>query len=178
MRKLGATAAIVLATLTLAGSAQGQTGQPIPAWDHVIGGSSRFIVLPDFAYDAVLDQETGLVWELAPSMTQVTWLPTAAHQCLNRTTGGRKGWRVPSIFELATLIDPSVPPPAPVLPKEHPFKNVSKPAWFWSSTRDSQLPAPFQWGIQTLDGTILQYHPNTSGMRVWCVRAPSADSLQ
>jgi hypothetical protein len=175
MRQSGLMAAIVLAGLAVAPSAQAQTGQPIPAWDHVIRGSSRFVVLSDLANDGVLDLETGLVWERAPSMAQVTWYP-ATLECLNRTTGGRKGWRVPSIFELSTLIDPSVPPPAPVLPEGHPFRNVSKAAWFWSSTRDSNVPNPLQWGLQTLDGQVLAYFPTTAGVRVWCVRAPSADS--
>src|SRR5262245_58875627 len=97
-----------LVALVLASPAHAQTGQPIPAWDHIMLGPTRFVILPDFASDAVLDLETGLVWERTPSLTQFKWLPDAAMQCLNRTTGGRKGWRVPSIFELSTLIDPTV----------------------------------------------------------------------
>ncbi len=173
----GSIAVLAIASALMTQAAHAQTAQPIPAWDHQIAGAARFVVLADFANTAVLDQETGLVWERAPSTVTVGYF-AGVTQCLNNTTGGRKGWRVPSIFELSTLIDPTVAPPAPLLPAGHPFKNVSKAAFFWSSTRDSNVPQPFQWGTNTFDGTVAQYSLGTTGLRVWCVRAPSADSMQ
>jgi hypothetical protein len=88
-----------------------------PSWDQTLPASTRFIVLSNFNSDAVLDRETGLVWERAlgsssgdgPSVT-----------CARTKAGGRAGWRAPTISELGTLFDPlatSVPP----LPTGHPF---------------------------------------------------------
>ncbi len=167
--------AALLCVSLLMSTAYAQTAQPIPAWDHVIAGAARFEVLRDFGNDAVLDHETGLVWERSPntSATYPYWL--AAQYCLNLSVGGRKGWRVPSIFELSTLLDTKVAPPAPLLPAEHPFRNVSKVLWFWSSTGDTNV-TPLQWGLETMTGTVLMYYPTTAGMHAWCVRAPSADS--
>ena len=153
-----------------------QTAQPIPAWDHVITGAARFVVLRDFGNDAVLDQETGLVWERSPNTSATYPYYGAVQYCLNLSVGGRKGWRVPSIFELSTLLDTTVAPPAPLLPAGHPFRNVSKVLWFWSSTQEVNNVPSFQWGLNTMDGTVLMYYPTTAGMHAWCVRAPSADS--
>jgi len=177
MNKNNVLGALLVCAGLMIQPARAQTSQPIPAWDHQIAGAGRFVVLADFANNAVLDLETGLVWERAPSTATIDYF-TGARQCLNNTTGGRKGWRVPSIFELSTLIDPTVTT-VPMLPAGNPFKNVSKPGWFfWSSTRDSNVPAPLFWGTNTWDGTTTQNYYATVGLRVWCVRAPSADSLQ
>lgn len=166
--------ALVCAGITMS-PVRAQTAQPIPAWDHQIVGPTRFVVLSEFANAAVLDRETGLVWERGPTTATFTYYQ-ATSQCLNLAVGGRKGWRLPSIFEFMTLIDPSVPSPGPMLPAGHPFKNVSRQAFFfWTSTRDSGSQYP--WGGNTFDGNVLPYYPYSAGMHAWCVRAPSADNL-
>jgi len=171
--------AIPVAALICAGAfmsvAHAQTAQPIPAWDHVIAGAARFEILRDFGNDAVLDYETGLVWERSPTSAAFPYYG-ATNYCLNLSLGGRKGWRVPSIFELATLLDTTAVPPAPLLPAGHPFKNVSKVLWFWSSTQETNNTPSFQWGLNTMDGTVAPYPPALGGVHPWCVRAPSADS--
>jgi hypothetical protein len=159
----------LLATLvTDTAQAQFGVGQPIHSWDQTIPAASRFILV--FSNQAVLDQETGLVWELAPSKNTYTWW-NGAPTCLNRVIDGRKGWRVPAIFELTSLIDMNSPR---YLPAGHPFKNVDE-AFFWSSTRDSNV-APLMWGANTFDGMVNQYVFTAAGLRVWCVRGPSAES--
>src|SRR6266581_4918373 len=99
----------------LADSPTLQAIQGLPqAWDKTLpandpGGacpsnSSRFTCVMGNA--AVRDNETGLVWEQSPATTTHTWA-AARFQCTDRTVGGRKGWRLPSVHELASLVDPN-----------------------------------------------------------------------
>src|SRR3972149_10444596 len=55
--------------------------------------------------DTVLDKETGLVWERNPYSIPQSWY--AAHYiCIAETYySGRGGWRLPTIQELASLVD-------------------------------------------------------------------------
>jgi hypothetical protein len=52
--------------------------------------------------------------------------------------GNRKGWRLPTIQELASLMDPTVPSP-PTLPVGHPFGSVQSDlgSFYWSATTSS-----------------------------------------
>ena len=106
-------------------------GDPNPSvtknWDKKLPNTSRFTVLTDFGGAAVRDNETGLVWEQSPEAKTENWSGARFH-CTRLTTGGRKGWRLPSVHELASLVDPSVAP-GPTLPAGHPFTNV-QPAHF------------------------------------------------
>lgn len=85
-------------------------------WDKVLPAAERFIILKAFTSDAVLDKNTGLVWEMSPQMADAKW-NIARFTCINKTVGGQKGWRLPSVPELTSLIDPSVAPPGPTLPQ-------------------------------------------------------------
>lgn len=67
---------------------------PGTTWENQINNPSRFKVLSDFGGEAVLDKETGRVWEQSPGTTPRTWLNAQAH-CNTKTVGNRKGWRAP-----------------------------------------------------------------------------------
>src|SRR5436190_309921 len=122
---------VTLGALALANvSVNGQTFQngpyyAIPSWDQQIPTAQRFIVLMNWNNAAVLDRETGLVWQREPfarvgfSFRQ----SDAIFQCQNANIGGRGGWRLPAPEELMSLVDFGQSNPA--LPPGHPFQGVS-----------------------------------------------------
>jgi len=139
---------------------------PLESWDNKIpNAGTRFKVLSEFGGQAVLDKETGLVWEQSPSTGTLNW-NDARFQCTSLTTGGRKGWRLPSVHELTSLIDPSVTNPA--LPSGHPFLNVQS-SYYWSATTIADR-STFAWAVHFSDGDPnIGYNKSFLGF-VWCVR--------
>ena len=125
----------------------------------------RFVVLADWNSEAVLDRKTGLVWERSPNVSFSNW-SGAQNRCEKLLLGKHKGWRLPTIFELATLVDPNVPSPGPTLPAGHPFTVAS--SFYWSATTDITNTAN-AWGVGFNIGDV------GSGVKsaidyVWCVR--------
>jgi hypothetical protein len=97
-----------------------------------------------FSFDGVLDHETGLVWQrdLANWNGNMSW-EQAMTACLNYTGGGRSGWRLPTVGEATSLLDPTVlGPNVSSLPTGHPFTSLPLALWAWTSTR-----------YQVVDGT-------------------------
>jgi hypothetical protein len=139
----------------------------------------RFEILKEFNQEAVLDRETGLVWERKPAMQTVAW-PNARLLCAQKVVGGRGGWRLPAFNELATLVDPAVKDPAvPRLPSGHPFIDV-QPADYWSATLFADesgftITVGFRF-IPGSDSPIAVSDANIQGAPkyVWAVRGPSA----
>lgn len=145
-------------------------------WDAVLPADQRFTVLPGFNNQAVRDNETGLVWERSPNGT-ATW-EDAIRTCWMRQVGGRMGWHLPMIEELASLVDPTIPAPGPALPPGNPFVGIQIGGLFesayWSSTTDVRsafLPTQ-AWEVRFFDGTFVPAGDSgKSGTRnVWCVR--------
>jgi hypothetical protein len=94
------------------------------------------------ADDLVWDKETGLIWPRnANLLGQQIWLDSN-RMCREMELGNRSGWRLPTVEELSSLVDPSQPNLA--LPAGHPFVNVQfgsgVPA-YWSSTNNEIPPA-------------------------------------
>lgn len=128
----------------IGGIGGGGDGNHTLRWDQNLPADQRFVVLGAFANAAVLDKETGLVWEQSPRMTTHTW-SQARTQCTSRMIGNRMGWRLPSVHELASLVDTSVAFPGPTLPAGHPFTNVNG-INYWSATTNAENPAN-AWGV-------------------------------
>ena len=68
---------IVMACWQLPVGAQVSTTAPgpyyaTPSWDQKLT-INRFVVLSNWNNEAVLDRETGIVWEQSPDGTQRTW---------------------------------------------------------------------------------------------------------
>ena len=156
----------------------------IQNWDKALpandpGGScpnnsSRFTCL--FGGAAVRDNHTGLVWEQVPSSTTRTWrtgvssdgsLSNAREECATKTIGGQRGWRLPSVHELASLINPTQSNPA--LAAGHPFSNVQTgPNGYWTATTDAEATAA-AWAVNFFGGAV-GVGDKTIASHVWCVR--------
>ncbi|HEX4968446.1 MAG TPA: DUF1566 domain-containing protein, partial [Nitrospiraceae bacterium] len=120
-------------------------------WDKNLPSASRFTVLANFGGAAVRDNNTGLEWEQSPTITTMDWL-NARFECANRTIGNLKGWRLPSIPELASLVDPSVAFGEVHLPPGHPFTNVQTNN-YWSATSFADNAAQ-AWGVLFSSGIV------------------------
>jgi Protein of unknown function (DUF1566) len=152
--------------------------QPTLAWDQqYIGRYDRFLCLSNWGNAAVLDQETGLVWQRAPNTGTVAWAG-ALGQCRIVLTGGRAGWRLPTEEELATLVDPTQS--SPPLPLGHPFQGVlggglNGSAFWTASTFEADPIEAYDIDFQTTAGSALGGAAGKNGfqLRFWCVRGGS-----
>ena len=134
----------------------------VPAWAQVLTPEQRFVTIMGGA--AVLDRETGLVWEQSPQTTTHQW-SDARLECMSRTVSGRKGWRLPSVNELTSLLDMTNTDPA--LPTGHPFSNVL-PSHYWSATTGAEIPT-LAWDTHFGNGQVTR-NTKSSYVFVWCVR--------
>ena len=164
---LGLAVAAFIAGPAQAGSlepsaAPGPTTQIPPAWNQILPAADRFELVMGGA--AVLDKETGLVWEQSPDTSTRIWTSAISH-CYQRQVGGRKGWRLPTIEELASLVDTTQINPA--LPSGHPFVNVQLPN-YWSAATFAD-GSTFAWVVAFGFGSV-NLNNKTGINYVWCVR--------
>jgi hypothetical protein len=127
--------------------------------------SERFVCVLSGA--AVLDRETGLVWERTPSTTFSASWGSAQGRCIDAKTGDRGGWRVPTIFEAFSLIGTS-------LPAGHPFilnSPINASTRFASRTSASDLSG-YGYGIDANFAETSKTAAITHA--VWCVRGPGS----
>jgi len=134
-----------------------------PAWDQKIPVGQRFKLVMDD--NAVLDKETGLVWERSP-MTTKRYFLDGLQYCNNLSLGGRKGYRLPAIYELTSLFD-MTSQAIPKLPANHPFQNILYDNYMSSSTyafnNDDIWYADMKGDVNHYGTAIVQWV-------VWCVR--------
>ena len=146
----------------------------LPSWGQklpcpTLTNCPRFVVLANWSSQAVLDRETGLVWERAPGSVffrTMTWT-SAINACRELDVGDRMGWRLPTIEELQSLVDVNTPDRG--LPPGHPFQNVQTADFdvYWSATRLATISdAAWVVGFNATGGSASTANPNW----VWCVR--------
>jgi len=140
--------------------------------DPVSGcGSSRFDCVMGEA--VVLDKETGIVWEQAPAVgvdDSASWLSSQV-RCNNKTVGGRKGWRLPLIQELASLIDPASGR-STKLPSGHPFLGSLDSLFggkFWAANTSVSGTGASAWLLHLGTGEV-STEPKDRERFYWCVR--------
>ncbi len=123
---------------------------------------------------AVLDHETGLVWQrTVDSDTEYNWAAALA-ECNYVSTGERWGWHLPTVEQIMTLNTRRPGGVAPKLPEGHPFIGVSPDlqVFYWTASTYTGAPG-FVWVLSFGSGGITirlggegkeQMHP------IWCVR--------
>ncbi len=143
-----------------------------PSWDQKLPAATRFIVLTNWNSEAVLDRETGLVWERVPSTSGRTWF-SASLACLYSNTGGRTGWRLPALPELMSLVDRSQSNPA--LPSGHPFTVLSFAHW---SATTVAFDATRAFLVSLYFGNVDFTDKPYDGTHAWCVRGGPGGDVQ
>jgi hypothetical protein len=140
----------------------------IKNWQEAHPAAERFVILPDFNNNAVLDKDTNLIWELSPMPTSVTW-NEARTTCVTRVTGGQKGWRLPAPSEMRSLVGPAVDSPIPNIPPGHPFLNI-QPTSYWTVVPEDNQPSYARY-VDAFLGNVLSFIKIYT-YPVWCVRGP------
>jgi hypothetical protein len=156
--------------------AQSVNGGPYyatPSWNQQIPATQRFVCLLIWNSEAVLDLETGLVWQRTPQIPgKIASFTDAVDDCYSAATGGRKGWRLPAPEELLSLVDPTQNNPA--LPVGNPFQQIA--VFYWSATT-AFPPTPTTAGaavvVDFLNGITGISNTLTGQAGVWCVRGGS-----
>ena len=149
-----------------------------PSWDQKVT-TGRFVVLSNWNNEAVLDRETGLVWQRTAGVENRTWT-LALQDCHYAPTGGRTGWRLPSIHEIRSLVDATIIDVIS-LPAGHPF--IVGPTGFfgrlyWSGTTVAQFPtSAYATGVGVSDG-ISSLGKEQQQVSVWCVRGGGPIGVQ
>lgn len=151
-------------------------GDVPPSWHQALdasGGclSERFTCV--LGGLAVLDNETGLVWDKVPD-GPATWA-NAVDACYTATIAGRGGWRLPAIEELRSLVDPTAPAP-PKVPVGHPFSEPdiidSSIDFYWTQTSSNANTAN-AYVVSFFNGNASTKAKTESHYR-WCVRGGTA----
>ena len=132
------------------------------SWDQILPASERFVLVMNG--EGVLDKETGLVWENTSDTALRTWTSAIRH-CYSHEVGGRKGWHLPTIEQLSSLVDSTQSNPA--LPSGHPFNNVQSSP-YWSITTDVD-DTNGVWGVNFYNG-LMSFNDKVSSYYAWCVR--------
>jgi hypothetical protein len=136
-------------------------------WSASLPDDRRFVVLEAYGNEAFLDRETGLTWEI-PDGVPRSFLG-ARQQCVDGNIGGAKGWRLPSVVELASLVEPGNSDPA--LPAGIPVAGLP---WlrnqYWSATTVAD-DAEYGWTVHFATGGVQTYRKPLSAL-AWCVRGP------
>ena len=182
----GLIAATLIVSASAPAIAQTQANGPYyatPSWDQTLPAATRFIVLTNMNGQAVLDRETGLVWERTPSSFNTGFRSTAVTTCMVATTGGRQGWRLPRVDELLSLADATNSASDQIhLAPGHPFLGIALNTTFWAADR---IPANLTDG-----GIIVFFTSSQPGGRfnnvlsfqfpagAWCVRGGGGSQIQ
>ena len=111
--------------------------------------------------DLVLDKMTRLIWMRNAGYlgSGITW-PEAMQLCrIDITVCNVKGWRLPTVEELSTLIDTTSN--SPHAPAGHPFYGLTG-NYFWTSTT-CEGDSNAAWVVNFYDGSVFYWHNKIEG---------------
>jgi hypothetical protein len=115
----------------------------------------------------VLDRQTGLTWTRTTSGAVYSW-GAAQRICAASTAASAPGWRLPSIYELRTLVP---------LPSGHPFTSVEGVV-YWSATTNLQSTTSAYTQSTSTSTVVFSDAPKTDFRRAWCVRGGSGHGTE
>jgi hypothetical protein len=170
-KTIGALAAVLLAVLAAPVAAQLSVTAngpyyATPSWDQKLA-TNRFVILANWNNEAVLDRETGLVWQVTPGTGSSYGIDSnwygATMNCAGVGTGGRYGWRLPTYHEISSLADATG-----ALPNGHPFQ-VGDRQLFWTTTF---WPSDSDYALirSIVVPALMNGDRVTASANVWCVR--------
>jgi hypothetical protein len=112
----------------------------------------------------VRDRWTGLTWQQASSMSAMSFAEAEAH-CASLELDGR-GWLLPSVNELSTLVDETRVAPAIQIAT---FPDTRRADWYWSATLYANNTAN-RWCLNYDDGYTTRGRAQKEQSWVRCVR--------
>ena len=115
----------------------------------------------------VTDYNTKLMWSKNADPCSWKKWSEALSYCDGLTLAGHSDWRLPSMSEFKSLIDPRRVNPA--LPPGNPFMNVQS-TLYWSSTTYGSTPG-LAWSVSMGSGNVLVDYKDFSLYYVWPVRS-------
>jgi hypothetical protein len=176
MKRLIAVIALLLCTSAVAQTVGPGPYYATPSWDQQLPSSTRFVALSNWGdgVQAVLDRETGLVWQRRPNSREETW-QDASRICFEAFTGGRAGWKLPTLQDLMSLF---VLGTTDALPAGHPFDGTLALA-FWTSTQDKSASSN-AYLVRRFPGSVSVSSTDRASPlgAPWCVRGGSNPDAQ
>jgi hypothetical protein len=138
------------------------TGQT-QSYTNTFGEDSDYNCNPhsytDLGNGVVRDNVTGLEWQKATAPGTYTW-QQAIDYCNNLSLGGHSDWRLPTIKELTTLVDSSIPYPGPTINTT--FFPGTVASNYWSSTTGAGRTTG-AWGVYFYGGYVNGYAKTNYG---------------
>ena len=118
----------------------------LTAIGHANAPAGRYTTSTMNGIDVVLDTRTQLTWQRSPGTATVSW-----QLALNTCTALGAGWRLPSVEELETIVDETIPPPGPTI--DSTFAALAVCYWTLTPLPNPGMP-PFTtaWCVDFLDG--------------------------
>lgn len=113
----------------------------------------------------VTDNNTELMWQQGGTGVWYTQSSAQAY-CTSLLLGGFDDWRLPTRFELLSILDYNIPAPGPLFPSG--FANLGQ-TYMWTSTAGANNPGLYAWDGFVCWGNVASADRGTP-MQVRCVR--------
>lgn len=161
------------AFIDVAGNAKPTCLAAGPTWGQRAVTPSNVFTVKKVVDDSVVeDAQTKLMWKQATSPNALNWTSGRIY-CDALVYAGFNDWRLPSVHELASLVDHAVGLSEPAIDRKA-FPSVAS-APYWTSNLEPGLVGELAFSVGFLYGRVLR-QPIDARLEVLCVRgtAPAA----